>query len=98
MPIGNPCLAVFLNLTLFEIRASELLSGDIRGRREGRGFSRKDQDEWNSQQEKKSERNVGDLWAEKRIIVRKVGYPGNGPSVTWTVDVWGVACFLIAVE
>lgn len=73
------------------------MSEDIRGRREGREFSRKDQDKQNSQlkkKEKKSKRNVEGLWTGKRITIRKVGYPGNGPSVTWTVDVRGVAKLL----
>lgn len=70
------------------------MSGDIRGKREGREFSRKDQDEQINQWKNKSEGNVGDIWAEKRITVRKVGYPGNGPCVTWTMDVRGVALFV----
>lgn len=42
---------------------------------------------------KKSERSMGGLWAEKRITVRKVGYPGNEPSIARTMDVWDVAVF-----
>lgn len=30
---------------------------------------------------------MGDLWTEKIITVRKVGYPGNEPSVARTMDV-----------
>lgn len=42
---------------------------------------------------KKSERNVGNLWTEKRVTAIEVGYPGNGLCVTWTVAVPGVALF-----
>jgi len=47
IPIGNPLLAIFF--ILFYMKPSELLSGDIRGRREGRVFSSKEQDAQDSQ-------------------------------------------------
>lgn len=87
-------MAIFLNFTLFYIKTPELLSGE-----EGRGEDLAGKTRMNrtvnrkKKKGKKSERNVGDLWAEKRITVIKVGYPGNGLCVTWTVDVQGVALF-----
>lgn len=76
-----------------------MLSGDSRGRREGRKFSTQEQDTWNVNRKKgkKLERSVEYLWAGKRInpVLMQGGVPWEWEesSVTQSIDMWGVVLF-----